>query len=315
MLRRLLPLLVPAVVLALGFEAPAAPATKKKSTSSTAAKTSATATQKAKPQPQPQREEPSKLLPNGAPIVRAASVLLLDARSGEIIYEKNADQHRPPASTQKLLTALLVAEGGGLNQPVTIEASDTWAEPVKLNIQPGEVYSRYDLLEVLLVHSMNDVARALARDHAGSVEAFAARMNQKAAQLGATASNFVNPNGLPAPGQYSTARDMARIALAAYQNRTIRSIVREKEMYFRYADGRLRHFENTNRVLKRFPFCNGMKTGYTEAAGRCLISSASNGDREVIAVLLGDDSNIWKDSHAMLVYGLNDGAAARIGSN
>lgn len=321
MLRRMLPALTLALVLALGLDAPATAAPSKKSSTSAAAKSgtaakkkSSAAATRSKAKASPPREAPTQYLPNGVPIVRAASVLLLDARTGEILYEKNADQPRPPASTQKLLTALLVVESGNLHQSVTIEPSDTWAEPVKLNIQPGEVYSRYDLLEVLLVHSMNDVACALARDNAGSVEAFAARMNQKALQLGATSSNFVNPNGLPAPGQFSTARDMARIAIAAYHNRTIRTIVRQKEMYFRYNDGRVRHFDNTNKVLKAFPHCNGMKTGYTQAAGRCLISSASNGEREVIAVLLGDDRNIWKDSHAMLAYGLSVNTTPRIGA-
>lgn len=122
-----------------------------------------------------------KTLPNGVPVVHASSVVVLDARSGEVLYEKNADQHRPPASTQKLLTSLIVAEAGNLDKPVTVDLVDTFAEPVKLNIQPGEVYRRFDLLQVLLVHSMNDVARCLARDNAGSIELFADRMNRKAA--------------------------------------------------------------------------------------------------------------------------------------
>ena len=122
------------------------------------------------------------------------------------------------ASTQKLLTSLIVAEAGDLDHKVRVEASDTWAEPTMLYVKPGEQYSRYDFLNVLLVHSMNDVARALARDNAGSIESFAQRMNNKAVQLGMHDSNFVNPNGLPVPGQYSTARDMAQVAMAAYRN-------------------------------------------------------------------------------------------------
>jgi D-alanyl-D-alanine carboxypeptidase (penicillin-binding protein 5/6) len=155
---------------------------------------------------------------DGAPVTHASSVILLDARTGQVIYEKNADERRPAASTQKLLTGLIVAESGNLDAPVTVDVSDTWAEPVKLNIQPGETYRRFDLLQVMLVHSMNDVARCLARDNAGSVEAFADRMNRKAAQLGMTDSHFVNPNGLPIPDQYTTARDMSKVALAAYHN-------------------------------------------------------------------------------------------------
>jgi D-alanyl-D-alanine carboxypeptidase (penicillin-binding protein 5/6) len=241
----------------------------------------------------------------GAPAITAGSAILLDAKTGKVIYELNADQHRPVASTQKLLTSLIVAESGDLDHKVHVEASDTWAEPTMLYVKPGEVYSRYDFLNVLLVHSMNDVARALARDNAGSIESFASRMNAKAAQLGMHNSNFVNPNGLPVPGQYSTARDMAQVALAAYKNPIIRGIVCQKSVTWHYNDGRVRVFETTNQVLKRYPLCNGMKTGYTEAAGHCLISSASHNGREVIAVVLGDSKNIWNDSYKLLAYGLS----------
>jgi D-alanyl-D-alanine carboxypeptidase (penicillin-binding protein 5/6) len=251
--------------------------------------------------PEPPPDPPNA---DGAPVVRAASVVVLDAKSGAILHEKNADQPRPPASTQKLLTALIIAEAGNLDKQVVVEASDTWAEPTKLNMQPGDVYSRHELLQILLVHSMNDVARCLARDHAGSVELFAARMNAKASELGLTSSRFMNPNGLPVPGQYSTARDMARIARAAYHNPTIRSIVSMKSMLFQYTDGRVQEFKNTNRVLSRYPFCNGMKTGYTEAAGHCLIASGSLNGRDVIAVVLGDTNQIWQDAYSLLAWGL-----------
>jgi hypothetical protein len=114
------------------------------------------------------------------------------------------------------------------------------------------------------------------------VEAFAEVMNRRARELGAVHSHFVNPNGLPVPGQYSSARDLSIIARAAYANSTIRSIVCLPQLVFRYANGRTRELENTNKVLKRLPYCNGMKTGYTEAAGHCLISSGSRGGRDII---------------------------------
>jgi len=182
---------------------------------------------------------------------------------------------RAAASTQKLLTALIVAESGYLDERVMVQPIDTFAEPVRLNIRAGDTYQRIDLLRALLVKSPNDVARCLARDNAGSIELFADKMNAKARQLGATHSNFVNPNGLPMPGQFSTARDLSLIARAAYSNPTIRSIVCMPQLVFRYANGRTRQLENTNKVLKRLPYCNGMKTGYTEAAGHCLIASGS----------------------------------------
>ena len=240
-----------------------------------------------------------------APTTRAAAVMVIDARSGEIFYEKNADAPRAAASTQKLLTALIVAERGFLDRTVTVEQPDTLAEPVKLNIKPGETYQRIELLRALLVKSPNDVARCLARDAAGSVEAFAELMNQKARELGANHSHFVNPNGLPIPGQYSSARDLSIIAKAAYANPTIRSIVCLPQIVFRYSNGRTRELENTNKVLKRLAYCNGMKTGYTEAAGHCLIASGTRPGRDIIVVVLGDSkSGVWQDASALLSWGL-----------
>ena len=240
----------------------------------------------------------------GVPATGARSVMMVDARTGATLYEKNADEIRPAASTQKLLTALIIAERGFLDQPVRVEFADTLAEPVKLNIKPGDTYQRIDLLRALLVKSPNDVARCLARDNAGSIEAFAEVMNQRARELGATHSHFVNPNGLPVPGQYSSARDLSVIARAAYANPTIRSIVCLPQLVFRYANGRTRELENTNKVLRRSPYCNGMKTGYTEAAGHCLICSGSRPGRDIIVVVLGDSTAVWRDASALLSWGL-----------
>src|SRR6185295_7326079 len=139
---------------------------------------------------------PLGVLPNGVPATKAKSVIVIDAQTGRSLYEKNPDEYRAAASTQKLLTALIVAERGYLDHPVIVQQVDTLAEPVRLNIKPGDTYQRIDLLRALLVKSPNDVARCLARDYAGSVELFAEVMNRRAQQLGATHSHFVNPNGL-----------------------------------------------------------------------------------------------------------------------
>ncbi len=249
--------------------------------------------------------EPTGPITSAPPSTGARSVMMINAGTGEILYQKNPDEVRAAASTQKLLTALIVAEHGFLDRPVTVETIDTMAEPVKLNIKPGDTYTRIELLRALLVKSPNDVARCLARDQAGSIEAFAAMMNEKARSLGATHSNFVNPNGLPIPGQYSSARDLSLIARAAYSNAVIRSIVCLPKLMFRYANGRMRELENTNKVLGRSPYCNGMKTGYTEAAGHCLICSGSRPGRDVIVVVLGDSKpGVWRDASALLAWGL-----------
>jgi D-alanyl-D-alanine carboxypeptidase (penicillin-binding protein 5/6) len=282
----------------------------KTTSKSTSKKSSSSATSKSKPKP-PAAKSPAVAEPfapvdeSGPPTIRGAACIVLDARTGEVLHEKNADAVRPVASTQKLLTGLIVAESGGLDEVVNIEASDTWAEPSKLYIKPGDTYQRYKLLQILLVKSMNDVARALARDNAGSVELFAAKMNAKARALGMENSNFVNPNGLPAADQYSTARDMSKVAMAAYRNPIIRSIVRTKSITWKYNDGRVKEFNNTNQVLKNYALCNGMKTGYTEASGFCLISSASYDGRDVISVVLGDTRQIWTDSYRLLNWGLS----------
>jgi D-alanyl-D-alanine carboxypeptidase (penicillin-binding protein 5/6) len=273
-----------------------------------AAKSTHTRSRRTRPKPKETPESapaPTEYTPDGIPKTGAASVIVVDANTGKTLYEKNADEIRAAASTQKLLTALIVAERGFLDQPVTVQQVDTLAEPVKLNIKPGDTYQRIDLLRALLVKSPNDVARCLARDNAGSVEAFAEVMNRRARELGAVNSHFVNPNGLPVPGQYSTARDLSLIARTAYANPTIRSIVCLPQLVFRYANGRTRELENTNKVLKRLPYCNGMKTGYTEAAGHCLICSGSRAGRDIIVVVLGDSkSGVWRDASALLSWGL-----------
>jgi D-alanyl-D-alanine carboxypeptidase (penicillin-binding protein 5/6) len=248
---------------------------------------------------------PTQYTPEGIPKTSAASIIVVDANTGKILYEKNPDQIRAAASTQKLLTALIVAESGFLDRTVTVQPVDTLAEPVKLNIKAGDTYQRIDLLRALLVKSPNDVARCLARDNAGSIEAFAEIMNRRAQELGAVHSHFVNPNGLPVPGQYSSARDLSIIARAAYANPTIRSIVCLPQLVFRYANGRTRELENTNKLLRRLPYCNGMKTGYTDAAGKCLIASGTRPGKDVIVVVLGDSSShVWRDASALLSWSL-----------
>src|SRR4051812_1886952 len=176
--------------------------------------------------------------PTVFPSINAKAVMLCDVQ-GRVLYEKNADDVRAVASTQKLLTALVVAEEGDLNTNVTVAAGDGACEPTKLGIKGGEVYKRYDLLKILLVKSMNDVARCLARDNAGSIPAFAEKMNAKAREIGMRRSNFVNPNGLTEPNQYSTARDMARLGLHVYRNRVLRGIMATRNLAWRSPSGRV----------------------------------------------------------------------------
>ncbi len=277
--------------------APASAATKKTPQSSSAAKPESPGV--ARPFPMDDND------PSVFPALAAEAIVLCDAATGRILYEKNADQPRAVASTQKLLTALIVAEAGDLSAKVHVEKSDGMCEPTKLGLKGGETYQRYDLLKILLIKSMNDVARCLARDNAGSIEAFAEKMNAKAREIGMKNSHFVTPNGLNAAGQHSTARDMARLALFAYRNRILRGIVNQKTITWKYADGHTDVFENTNKLLKYLGLCNGMKTGYTEPAGHCLVSSAADGNRQLICIVLGDHHRemIWADSYRLFNWG------------
>jgi serine-type D-Ala-D-Ala carboxypeptidase (penicillin-binding protein 5/6) len=242
--------------------------------------------------------------PSGAPAIYARTAIMIDARSGLTLWQKYADVRTQVASTQKLLTALIVLKRGNLDDRVFVAPQDTYVEPSKLGIRPGQSYTRRTLLSAMMVKSENDAAAALARDCYGNLPAFASAMNNTAWELGAHDSHFLNPHGLPAY-QYSTARDMARIAFRAYREPFLRRLMASRYYTFVYANGRRKILENTNKLLKRSPMFNGMKTGFTYAAGRCLVSSASDDGRAVILVQLGSKTKyIFNDAERMMRWGL-----------
>jgi len=240
--------------------------------------------------------------PANAPGIYAQSAIMIDARTGEVIFQKNADARRVPASTQKLLTALLITRRGNLDAPVTIMPEDTRVEPTKLGLRPGERYTRRNLLQAIMIKSSNDACAALARDHSGTEAAFVENMNRAAWSLGARSSYFLNSHGLP-PEQYSSARDIARIAFAAYRDPVLRRMMQQRVVYFRHNTGRVTRLEATNKLLERSGAFNGMKTGYTYAAGRCLVSSGRLNGREVILVQLGSRTkHIFDDAERVMAW-------------
>jgi D-alanyl-D-alanine carboxypeptidase (penicillin-binding protein 5/6) len=239
------------------------------------------------------------------PIVFAESAALIDSFTGEFLYLKNENAIQYPASSTKILTALLVIEAGDLDKPVTVDISDTKVEPTKLELQPGEQYTRRQLLYGLMLKSANDVAMTLARDNAGSVEAFAEKMTRRAAELGATNSHFANPNGLHDLSHYTTAHDLALIARAAMEQPFFRQLVSTIYYTWKSPKGVVYQLRNHNRLLRHFAGCNGLKTGYTRAAQQVLVSSALREGHEVISVVLHTNKpGIWDDSKALLTYGL-----------
>jgi D-alanyl-D-alanine carboxypeptidase (penicillin-binding protein 5/6) len=245
------------------------------------------------------------LLRNEEPKVVAESAAAIDSFTGEFLFLKNENAPQYPASSTKILTALLVIEAGDLDKIVTIDIADTKVEPSNLELKPGEQYTRRQLLYGLMLKSANDVAMALARDNAGSVEAFAEKMNRRAAELGATNSHFVNPNGLHDPGHYTTAHDLALIARTAMQQPFFRQVVSTIYYTWKSASGTVYQLRNHNRLLRHFVGCNGLKTGYTRAAQQVLVSSALRDGHEIISVVLHTDKpGIWDDSKLLLSYGL-----------
>lgn len=240
-----------------------------------------------------------------APSIYGRYAAVLDGRSMQFFYKKSAHEEVPVASTQKLVTALIVCRDGGLDRLVDVPEEVSRVEPTVVGVKPGERYTRRQLLTSLLVKSGNDIAATLAIDNSGSIESFAGKMNAFARSIGMTDSNFVNPHGLPAEGQYSTARDIAIAAFEAYQVPDIRAMIQLETYEFKFNDGRTRMLYNTNKVLGAFEGCNGMKTGFTYAAGNCLVSSAHIDGKDRIAVVLKSARpHVWEDSKKLLQWSL-----------
>lgn len=229
-----------------------------------------------------------------ANLVDADSILIVDGNTGQVLFAKNADQTREVASVQKLVTALVILDAGNLDKPVTVTAQDASCRPTKL---PGSVdgtYTRRELLEAMLVLSANDAARALARDNAGSEAAFGAKMTALARRLGARNSVFKDSAGFAAAGQHSTAQDMMKIVMAAYENPLIRQATRTTVLPWRRANGKMVQLRNSNRILHRHAACRGMKVGYTADAGHCAaIAWDENGRRLFAVVLRGRSEMFW----------------------
>ena len=236
-------------------------------------------------------------LPCDVQAISAEKACVLDAVSGRCLLEKDADSQSLIASTTKIMTALIVCEQCNVLDRMRIPKEAVGIEGSSMYLQEGEILTIQELLYGLMLRSGNDAAVALAIYCGGTVEGFAELMNDKARNLGLKNTHFVNPNGLDATGHYSTARDLAVLSAYAMENPIFRQTVSTKSI-----KAGERYLTNHNKLLWRVEGADGVKTGYTKAAGRILVSSATREERRIIAVTI-DDGNDWND-HAAL---LNDG--------
>ena len=233
----------------------------------------------------------------GTPSVSAASAILVDAESGRVLYEKDAHTQRLIASTTKLMTALVAVESTpDLKKVITVKP-EYYAEGSSMYLRAGEEITLEGLLYGLLLSSGNDAALAIAGGCADEIETFVDWMNQRAADLGMEDTHFANPNGLDDEGHYSTAYDMALLARAVLENETLKQMVATRTITIAG-----RTLTNHNKLLWRYEGCGGMKTGYTDAAGRTLVSCASRGEQTLICVTLKDPDD-WDDHAALFDYG------------
>lgn len=207
--------------------------------------------------------------------------IAMELESGTILHSKNAEARLPMASTTKIMTALIIAEDCDLSEVITVPDEAVNVEGSSIYLKKGESISVKDLLYGLMLRSGNDAACALAIHHSGSVEKFVEKMNGKAQELGATDTHFKNPSGLPDEEHYTTAKDLCNIARAAMGNKVFKEVVSTKNY-----NGDFRQFLNKNKLLSSLNGANGVKTGYTQRAGRCLVSSAARENMNVICVVL-----------------------------
>ena len=232
-----------------------------------------------------------------APATSAACALLMDASTGRVLYDYNGSKQSLIASTTKIMTGLLIAESCDLDAEVAVPDEALLVEGSSMYLKQGEILTVEALLYGLMLHSGNDAAIALAMYHSGSVEAFVHKMNKKAYELSLMNTHFENPHGLDSENHYSTAYDLAKLTAYALDNPVFYQVVSTKTISIGE-----RTLTNHNRLLRQYDGAIGVKTGYTRAAGRILVSAAERRGRRLICVTI-HDPNDWKDHTALLDYG------------
>ena len=241
-----------------------------------------------------------------APKITAKGAILIDMATGTVLYSRNADMQLEMASTTKMMTAILVLESLSLDQKVKVPAAAAGMTGSVLGLKQGETFTVEQLLYMMLVPSANDAACTLAIAQAGSVQAFVAEMNDRAAKMGLKNAHFENAWGIHADGHYSSARDLSAIATVAMQNATFRKIVSTKEFTVPLAGGiKNRLIKTSNELMRDNDWVDGIKTGSTPYAGYCLVSTASKDGLRLICVVLDakDENTREAESKSLLEYG------------
>lgn len=237
--------------------------------------------------------------------VTADTAVVIDYETGEVLFGKNMHEQRPPASTTKIMTSILGIELGNLKDKVIASPRAASQEGSSIWLKAGETLTMEEMLYGIMLSSGNDASVAVAEHIAGSVEKFAEQMNRKAREIGAINSNFTNPNGLPDERHLTTAYDLAMIMRYGFQYPIFRQLNSTKQKNISWPGNEWeRGLRNHNKLLWMYADADGGKTGYTRAAGRCLVSTAQRNGRRVIAVVLHADA-LWQDSIALLDYGLD----------
>lgn len=246
---------------------------------------------------------PGRAAALGPPRVSVGAAVLVDATTGQVLWAKHAYRQMDPASTTKMMTAYLVVRAGGLQRTVTVSRRAAGTPGSRMHLAANDRYTIMDLLRGLLLPSGNDAAVALAEAESGSVPAFVAEMNRAARALGAYQTHFVNPNGLTNRGHYSSAYDLALLARAALRLPVFQHLVSTPEdRVTELRRGARRVLHNSNRLLEAFPAVDGVKTGTTNAAGPCLVASATRRGTQLIAVVLRAPHR-WQAAASLLRWG------------
>ena len=251
-----------------------------------------------------------------APTVKAESAILINAQTGGVIFEKNADIRRAPASLTKVMTCILGLEEKGVDATFSVSRAAAATEYSDLGMKGGEKMRSGELMRGMMLESDNGAAVAVAQNVSGSVLKFADRMNEKAKELGCRKTHFSNPHGLTARWHYTTARDMAKIAAYAMKNQDFRDIVSTKSSVIHWLSPASKTYKayNTNRLLGSYAGTTGVKTGWTSAAKGCLAAAARRNDVELIAIILKshDGDTRFADARKLLDYGFSVGGRGKI---